>query len=89
MGPDDITRLGDRLLVGFQNGVGSQGEATSDGNTLSTVVELTGSGKVIRQWYVTGKVDGLGADPYRRDVIATVNEDGNSSLYTVAPGDRR
>jgi hypothetical protein len=84
-GPDDITMLGGRFFVAFQNGVGAQGEATSDGNTFSTVVEFTSSGKVVTQWDVKGKVDGLGADPRRRDVIATVNEDGNSSLYTIAP----
>ena len=81
--PDDITALGHRLFVGFQNGVGAQGEATSDGNTASTVVEFTRSGTVINQWDVTGKVDGLTADPLTGLVIATVNEDFNSSVYTI------
>src|ERR1700679_3764755 len=30
--PDDITRFGGDLFVGFQNGVGPQGQASSDGN---------------------------------------------------------
>src|SRR5579862_7387566 len=30
--PDDITRIGNDLFVGFQNGVGPQGEASPDGN---------------------------------------------------------
>jgi hypothetical protein len=34
---------------------------------------------------VTGHADGLVADPSRGGVIETVNEDGNSSLYTVDP----
>ena len=87
-GPDDITVLGRYLFTGFQNGVGSQGEPSSDGNTDSTIVEFTGSGKVIRQWDIKGKCDGLTADPGMRAVIATVNEDANSSVYTITPGAR-
>jgi hypothetical protein len=84
--PDDITVLGHRLYVAFQNGVGSQGEPSSDGNADSTVVEFTASGHVIRQWDIKGKCDGLTADPARGLVIATVNEDAKSSIYTIAPG---
>src|SRR5580704_5013642 len=61
--PDDITILGDHLFTAFQNGVGPQGEASSTGNTDSTVVEFTGTGQVIRQWDINGKCDGLTADP--------------------------
>jgi hypothetical protein len=35
---------------------------------------------------VKGKIDGLGTDAATGQVIATVNEDANSSLYTVTPG---
>ena len=88
--PDDLTRLGRDLFVGFQNGVGPQGEASSDGNTDSTIVELTLSGTPLAQWDVVGKVDGLTADPELGVLIATVNEDANSSLYTIDPArDRR
>jgi hypothetical protein len=83
--PDDITVLGHDLFVGFQNGVGSQGEVSNTGNLDSTIVEFTPGGHVVRQWDVKGKVDGLGNDPERRLVIATVNEDFNSSIYTIAP----
>jgi hypothetical protein len=83
--PDDITRLGDDLFVGFQNGVGPQGQASTDGNLDSTVVELTLSGHVIGQWDVVGKTDGVTADPALDGVIATVNEDANSALYTIRP----
>ena len=48
--PDDITVLGHHLFSGFQNGVGPQGQASSDGNTDSTIVEYTASGHVVRQW---------------------------------------
>jgi hypothetical protein len=83
--PDDITALGDNLFAGFQNGVGSQGQASKSGNSDSTVVEFTPHGRVLHQWDVRGKVDGLGSDPLTGQAIATVDEDGNSSLYTIAP----
>jgi hypothetical protein len=83
--PDDITLLDRHLFVGFQNGVGPQGEAASDGDLDSTVVEFTLSGAPVRQWDVKGKVDGLGADPLAGEVIATANEDANSSLYAISP----
>lgn len=83
--PDDITQLGDRLFVGFQNGVSPTGGASSDGNTDSTIVELSHSGHVLGQWDVTGRADGVTADPFLNGVIATVNEDGDSTLYVIRP----
>ena len=84
-GPDDLTSMATNLFVGFQNGVGSQGEPSTDGNTDSTVVEFGVGGQEIHQWDLKGKCDGLTADPATGVVIATVNEDGNSSLYTISP----
>jgi hypothetical protein len=84
--PDDITQLGRDIFVGFQNGVGPQGEASATGNLDSTVVEMTASGHVLAQWDVAGKTDGVTADPGTQTVIATVNEDANSSLYAITPG---
>jgi hypothetical protein len=49
----------------------------------STLVEYDASGAAVQSWQLTGKVDGLGADPRTDEVIATVNEDGKSSLYTI------
>ena len=83
--PDDITVLGRHLYTAFQNGVGPQGQASTDGNTDSTVVEFTAAGQVIRQWNIKGKCDGLTADTGRHLLIATVNEDANSSVYTITP----
>ena len=83
--PDDITLLGDYIFVGFQNGVGPQGQPSTDGNLDSTVVELKMNGDPVAQWDVQGKTDGVTADPQTGDVIATVNEDANSSLYTIDP----
>jgi hypothetical protein len=85
VGPDDIARLGDHLFVGYQNGVGAKGEPAPSGRADSTVVEYDLRGKQVAQWNLTGKIDGLGADPTRDRVIATANEDGNSSLYTISP----
>ncbi len=84
--PDDITKLDGFIFVGFQNGVGPQGEPSSDGNTDSTIVAMGRFGKALGQWDVQGKVDGLTADPAIGGLIATVNEDANSSLYTITPG---
>jgi hypothetical protein len=84
--PDDIVTLGGNLYVGFQNNVGSQGEASGSGNLDSTLVEFTPAGSRVNQWDMQGKIDGMGADPATGQVIATVNEDSKSSLYTVSNG---
>jgi hypothetical protein len=84
--PDDITVLGHHIYTAFQNGVGPQGQASADGNTDSTVVEFTATGRVIRQWDLKGKCDGVTADVGKHLLIATVNEDANSSIYTIKPG---
>jgi hypothetical protein len=85
-GPDDIVALGGNLYVGFQNGVGSQGEVAPSGNLDSTLVEFTPAGSVVKQWDVKGKIDGMGADSATGRVFATVNEDSKSSLYVVSSG---
>jgi hypothetical protein len=84
--PDDIVPLGGNLYVGFQNGVGSQGEVSTSGNLDSTLGEFTPAGSLVKQWDVKGKIDGMGADAATGQVIVTVNEDSNSSLYTVSGG---
>jgi hypothetical protein len=83
--PDDITRIGNDLFTGFQNGVGPQGQASPDGNRDSTIVEFTLWGAVVNQWDVLGKCDGLTANTSAGFVVATVNEDAHSSLYTINP----
>ena len=81
-GPDDLTHVGQHLYVSFQNGVPSTGGTTGT-PTESTIVKLALDGTVEATWQLTGKCDGLTADPEHNRVVATVNEDGNSSLYTV------
>ena len=78
--------LGGNLYVGFQNGIGSQGEVSISGNLDSTLVEFTPAGSVVKQWDVTGKIDGMGADAGTGQVLATVNEDSKSSLYVLSGG---
>ena len=86
LNPDDITHMGSDIFVGFQNGVGSDGTAAKSGATQSTVEEIDPTGKVVASWQIVGKDDGLTADPANKRLIATANEDGNSSLYVITPG---
>ena len=83
---DDLSQFGGALVAVFQNGVGPNGEASTSGNLDSTVVEFTPSGQVLGQWDVAGRTDGVVADAAGQRIIATVNEDGNSSLYVITPG---
>ncbi len=81
-GPDDLTNIGTDIYVAFQNGVPSTGGAPGT-PAASTIVKFTLQGSIEQTWPITGKIDGLTADPAHHRIIATVNEDGNSSLYTV------
>jgi len=84
-GPDDITHLGTSVYVSFQNGVGPLGEASASGATKSTIQEYSFDGKPGKSWQVTGKVDGLTADPAHHRLLLTANEDGNSAFITLSP----
>jgi hypothetical protein len=84
--PDDITYLDGHIFVGFQNGVGPQGQASTTGNKDSTVVEFNLKGHAVQHWAVVGKCDGVTADPLNGQVVATVNEDAHSSVYLIDPG---
>jgi hypothetical protein len=84
--PDDITALGGDLFTAFQNGVGPQGQAAPDGNRDSTIVEFAPDGRPVRQWDIRGKCDGVTAELADHRLIATVNEDAHSSIYTITPG---
>ncbi len=83
--PDDITRLGDSIYVTFQNGVGPLGEPSPSGATASTIQQYSLKGVPGKSWSVTGKVDGLTADPHNHRLLLTANEDGNSSFLTLDP----
>ncbi|HET9124685.1 MAG TPA: hypothetical protein VFN65_07360 [Solirubrobacteraceae bacterium] len=81
--PDDLTQLGGRLYVAFQNGVGPQGQPSPSGNADSTIVEFGRAGRRLAQWDIAGHCDGLTADPRMHWIIATVNEDAHSSLTVI------
>lgn len=82
--PDDITQLGGSIFVAWQNGVGSQGEPNGSVQD-SSVVQYSWAGQILDSWQLTGRVDGMSADPDNSRILATVNEDGNTSLYIVRP----
>jgi hypothetical protein len=83
--PDDITRLGDHIFIGYQNGVGSDGKASSSGITTSTIIEYSLTGEKTNTWDVKGKCDGLTADPAKNRLLLTANEDNNSTFYVIHP----
>jgi hypothetical protein len=78
--PDDITQLDGQIYVAYQNGTQPDGS----GGT-STIVGYRPDGKQTGSWDVSGHCDGLTADPRDQRLIVTVNEDANSSLYTIDP----
>jgi hypothetical protein len=84
--PDDITRLGDRIYVAFQNGVGPLGEASTTGGTSSTIQEYRLNGRAGKSWQIPGKIDGFAADKAQHRLLMTTNEDGNSHISTLTIG---
>lgn len=94
-GPDDLTSLPGSCMVGtgvtlwtaYQNGINPNGTAGAPGGIDHSVV--TGyaipSGIIVQMINVTGKVDGLTSDPARCVLLATINEDSNSSFAVVDP----
>ena len=83
--PDDITAMAGSIFAAWQNGVGPKGEPAANVNTQSTVVQYSRNGRNLRSWQLTGRVDGMTADAAHERIIATVNEDGATSLYTIRP----
>lgn len=75
------------IWTAYQNGINPDGTpGTPGGPTQSTVVGYdASSGALVRSVQVTGKVDGLTADPGMGVIIATVNEDDNSAFNLIYP----
>lgn len=94
-GPDDLALLsvtaahGHQPLVwaAFQNGINPNGSPGHPGGAFqSTIAGFNPTtGQLVASMNVTGKVDGLTADPAAHELLATVNEDDNSSFYTIDP----
>jgi len=81
--PDDITVLNGVLYTAYQNNAGKDG---TPAGSVSQVVALNSHGAVTAAWSIAGRVDGLTADPGRGVVYATINEDLNSRLAVITPG---
>jgi hypothetical protein len=81
--PDDITVLGGRLYVTYQNDVSSTGSPA--GHTSTIVAFDRWSGAEVATYSLVGRCDGLTADPTHQRIFASVNEDLNSSLYVITP----
>ena len=82
---DDITSMQGSIFVAWQNGVGPKGEPATNGNTQSTIAQYSSTGHLVNSWQLTGRCDGMTADSRNDRIIATINEDGNSSLAVIKP----
>ncbi len=82
--PDDITQLDDLVYVTFQNNAGKDGAPAGSFSTIAAYRAATGA--LVTTYQVTGRCDGLTADPKHHRLLASVNEDNNSSLFVIHPG---
>ncbi len=82
--PDDITILDNLLYVTYQNNAGKDGTPAGSMSTIAAIDPA--NGKVVTTYSVLGRCDGLTADPTNHRVLASVNEDANSSLFVITPG---
>lgn len=85
--PDDITKLGELVFVSYQNNAGPDGSPA--GSTSDVVAFDARTGKVEQHYVFPGRIDGLTADSRHHRVIATANEDLNSSMYVITPRDQK
>jgi MYXO-CTERM domain-containing protein len=82
--PDDITKLGDLIYVTYQNDAGKDGTPVG---SFSTIIAYDSTGRSVATYTIPGRCDGLTADPtHNNRILATANEDLNSSLYVIQPG---
>ncbi len=79
--PDSIAVLGDRVFIGYGDGVAKDG---TDGKS-STVVEYKLNGDVVGIISVLGHNDGLRVNPQTKRLWALQNEDGNPNLAIINP----
>jgi hypothetical protein len=82
--PDDVTMLDGLLYVTYQNNAGKDGSPAGSRSTIVAFDPATGS--VVATYSLLGRCDGLTADPGNDRLLASVNEDNNSSLFVIAPG---
>lgn len=73
---DDNAFLGGNLYVGCHNKTLSSG-----GGGKSTLVEYSTAGKVLKTWSIKGQIAGIGADPLKRYLIVSLNEDAHRRTW--------
>ncbi len=76
--PDAVVSTGGWTYVAYQNKTSATG-----GGGDSTIVKYGSDGTIHHTWNLAGRIDGMRFNPYDGLMWATVNEDGNSSLYTI------
>ena len=84
--PDDIATMGGLIYVAFANGVNKETGAPGPLGANSTVAAYDSNGAQVATYAIAGKCDGLTADPANNRLLATVNEDGNTSMFVIHPG---
>lgn len=67
----------------YQNNAGKDGTPAGSMSTIAAIDPATGT--VRTTWSVLGRCDGLTADPANHRLLASVNEDANSSLFVITP----
>ena len=82
--PDDITMLDGLVYVTYQNHAGKDGTPPGSKSTIAVFSPFTGH--LVTTYSLLGRCDGLTADPAHHRLLASVNEDLNSSLYVITPG---
>jgi sugar lactone lactonase YvrE len=80
--PDSIEQDGPNIWVTYQNASVKDGSKNS---LLSTIVQYTLDGKVVKMWSVPGHSDGMRVDPATHKVWVTSNEDGGPLLNIIDP----
>ena len=78
--PDDITTLGGLFYVSYQNNAGKDG---TPAGSYSNILAFDSTGRSVANYTIPGRVDGLTADPTHHQILATANEDLNSSLFVI------
>jgi hypothetical protein len=84
--PDDIATLGGLVYVAFANGVNKETGAPGPLGPNSAIAAYSSTGQQVAAYAIAGKCDGLTADVANNRLLATVNEDGNTSLCVIHPG---
>jgi hypothetical protein len=80
-GPDSIALGSASVWVSYTNGASSTG-----GNGSSTIVQYDMQGNILNKYTVAGSVDGLKVQPDTGMVWCLQNQDGNSTLTLIVPG---